>query len=611
MPLNNKIKIQIRNDILEFLVLLAVFAGVFEIKYYNRFYPNIFIGNLEVAGKNYGEVLKIFKNVQNQIGQDGFKLVFLRNGNSKEITVPTASYGLTSDAVVEYYNLADAEDVIQKAFNLGRQGSVFKRFREQLVLIFKKRFFQFPNFLQEDAVRSLLSRELNNFYVQSAPARFSVDKSGIRIIPETAGEQFDNYGNKIIRLFSQALANLNPEVLFFTYKPSLPMVTEEKLSSFLNLAEEISQKTEIRFVYGDYQWPVAGSNLISWTTLNKNDELAIDPKSLDSFLTKNIRPLVYNPPQNSRFEIRNGKLAEILKGWPGNNIDYAEIEKTINEKLRKDQENFLFRDQDKDFALKKIMMEIPIKTIREFPKITKETVNQYEIKELVAQVKTSFKGSTGGRRHNIQTGIERLNGVLIAPWEEFSAVEAIGLTREEDGFVKEFVIKGDRSVKESGGGLCQIATTLFRLAINSGLPITARTNHLYVVSYYGPGLDATIYGPQKDLKFINDTGHWLLLQAKISGDEVWMEFYGNKDGREIAISEPKLSDRIPPPEPKYVLSPDLAKGTEKCTEQARFGITSEVAYAVKYLNGKTNQQNFKSIYQPWQKVCLVGAATAI
>src|SRR3989344_6645584 len=104
MPLNNKIKIQIRNDILEFLVLLAVFAGVFEIKYYNRFYPNIFIGNLEVAGKNYGEVLKIFKNVQNQIGQDGFKLVFLRNGNSKEITVPTASYGLTSDAVVEYYN---------------------------------------------------------------------------------------------------------------------------------------------------------------------------------------------------------------------------------------------------------------------------------------------------------------------------------------------------------------------------------------------------------------------------------------------------------------------------------------------------------------------------
>ncbi|HRY62848.1 MAG TPA: VanW family protein, partial [Candidatus Paceibacterota bacterium] len=193
--------------------------------------------------------------------------------------------------------------------------------------------------------------------------------------------------------------------------------------------------------------------------------------------------------------------------------------------------------------------------------------------------------------------------------EEFSTVFSLGTTTEEEGFVKEFVIKEDKSVKELGGGLCQVATTMFRLALDAGLPITERTNHRYVVGYYGAGLDATIYDPHPDLRFKNDTGKYLLLQGTVKDNQLTFEFFGQKDGRQINISEPILSDEKPIPDTKYLMSTDVPYATMQCSETPRKGITAEVTYNVTYKEGKINEQKFKSVYQPWRKICLIGLAT--
>ncbi len=64
-----------------------------------------------------------------------------------------------------------------------------------------------------------------------------------------------------------------------------------------------------------------------------------------------------------------------------------------------------------------------------------------------------------------------------------------------------------------GGGVCQVSTTVFNAAYEAGLPITARTNHALYISHYPLGRDATVNYPDIDLKFVNDTGHWLLLRT--------------------------------------------------------------------------------------------------
>jgi hypothetical protein len=68
----------------------------------------------------------------------------------------------------------------------------------------------------------------------------------------------------------------------------------------------------------------------------------------------------------------------------------------------------------------------------------------------------------------------------------------------------------------------------------------------------------------------------------------------------------EITERIPPPEPKYIPSAELPVGVQECTEQARYGMVADATYTVTFSNGQTREQKFHSVYQPWQKVCLVG-----
>ena len=138
----------------------------------------------------------------------------------------------------------------------------------------------------------------------------------------------------------------------------------------------------------------------------------------------------------------------------------------------------------------------------------------------------------------------RFNGVLIKPGEEFSFVKILGEVDGEHGYLPELVIKHDKTEPEFGGGICQVSTTTFRAAINSGLEITARRNHAYPVSYYNPqGMDATVYVPRPDLRFINNTPGYILIETQIEGTKLIFNFYGTDDGRRVNIIGPKILSR--------------------------------------------------------------------
>lgn len=180
------------------------------------------------------------------------------------------------------------------------------------------------------------------------------------------------------------------------------------------------------------------------------------------------------------------------------------------------------------------------------PSVAASEINDLGIATLIGQGKSNFRGSTKSRIHNIKTAIARFNGVLIKPGEEFSFVQTLGEVDGEHGYLPELVIKQDKTEPEFGGGICQVSTTTFRAAIYSGLKITARKNHAYPVSYYNPqGMDSTIYVPKPDLKFVNNTPGYILIQNKIEGTELTFDFYGTDDGREIEVDGPKIIQRNP------------------------------------------------------------------
>jgi len=176
------------------------------------------------------------------------------------------------------------------------------------------------------------------------------------------------------------------------------------------------------------------------------------------------------------------------------------------------------------------------------------------------------------------------------------------------GYKPAYVIQQGRTVLGDGGGVCQVSTTVFRAALNAGLPILERKGHSYRVGYYEPpvGMDATIYDPAPDFRFINDTGHYILFIARTEGDQAVFEFYGTRDGRVASTTQPVVYNIVKPGEPRYIETDSLAPGEKKKVESAHNGASASFTYTVTSPDGTVKEEVFNSQYVAWKETWLVG-----
>src|SRR5690606_10285855 len=144
----------------------------------------------------------------------------------------------------------------------------------------------------------------------------------------------------------------------------------------------------------------------------------------------------------------------------------------------------------------------------------------------------------------------------------------------ETGFQPAYVIKNGQTVLGDGGGVCQVSTTVFRAVLDAGLKVTRRLPHSYRVSYYElnskPGVDATVYSGNIDLRFINDTDHAILIHAEADSKNLYMkvELYGTSDGRTTEIVDHVTWDYRPAPAAVYIPDPTLPAGQTKQVDWA-------------------------------------------
>jgi vancomycin resistance protein YoaR len=167
------------------------------------------------------------------------------------------------------------------------------------------------------------------------------------------------------------------------------------------------------------------------------------------------------------------------------------------------------------------------------PAVREDNLADLGIVEQISEGETYFPGSPSTRLINVRAGASKFNNVLLAPGEQFSFGKLLGAVDASTGYVPELVILGDHEEKQYGGGLCQVSSTAFRAALAAGLPINQRVNHSFAISYYtwpysAPGVDATIYYPDVDFKFTNDTGHYILMQTHMQGVDLKFDFFGTK-----------------------------------------------------------------------------------
>ncbi len=310
--------------------------------------------------------------------------------------------------------------------------------------------------------------------------------------------------------------------LFLCFTPEL---SQGKTISFAdktwNIEPQITQSYQTSFVRNDFDLENLAQHILLGRDLNNKISL-LDPLTLAQI--GQVEEGINQPTVAAQLVIQNNWATTFVPDQPGQAVDSF----ALLQKLSLPFEN----------------MTLPV--LESQPAVRLSDLNTFGIKELVAVGESDFSSSSKNRITNVIVGSSKYNGLIIQPGEEFSFNKYLGDIDAAHGFTPEQVIKASGIELEFGGGLCQVSTTMFRAAMNAGLPITQRRNHSFAVHYYSPqGTDATIYPGASDLKFINDYKTPILVRTYVKSPHVYFEMYGAKDGRQITFDGPIQFDKKP------------------------------------------------------------------
>lgn len=290
----------------------------------------------------------------------------------------------------------------------------------------------------------------------------------------------------------------------------------------------------------------------------------------------------------------------------GLKLEREKFEKVLIQALQKVEEV-----NQQEGGKEDIILELPLKITQ--PEITLEKTNDLGINELIGFGDSEYDHSIPNRIFNVAHATKRVTNTIIAPGEEFRFNSALGEVSRRTGYKSAYVISGGKTILGDGGGVCQVSTTVFRAALNAGLPITKRKQHSYRVSYYElnqkPGIDATVYSGDVDLRFINDTPGHILILGETNSDELYMkmEIYGTSDGRTTEIVDHKTWGERRSPASVYYPTTDLAPGVIKQIDWSVSGIKASFKNVTKSKDGEIiREEEFYSNYVPWSAKFLRG-----
>ncbi len=259
---------------------------------------------------------------------------------------------------------------------------------------------------------------------------------------------------------------------------------------------------------------------------------SMDENKINAFIDNNISILNVEA-KDAEITRVNGEfvVAPSVTGW-STNVDAtrANIQNVITAGLR--------RGMTAEAAVE---LTVPARTT--------EALSQ--IQDRLGGFTTEYGSSADGRKVNIRVASENLNGLVVMPGDSVSASTMMKERTPENGYELAGEYLEGETVEAYGGGVCQVATTLYNALLRAEVQIDKRYNHSMLVSYAQPSFDAAISWGTKDLVFTNDTGAPIYIASSCDGETLTFSIYGkeyrspnHKVVYEAVVLERKVSESI-------------------------------------------------------------------
>jgi vancomycin resistance protein YoaR len=573
------------------LVLLIFATLIYQIIYLNRVYPGVSVMGLEVGGLTQPQLITaINSHIPEQLARS---ITIEAGGRSWDFTAQ--ELGLRINAPI----------IARDVYAVGRQGHFVADLITQLNLLTTPREFGPLLWYDSGPTNLALQQIAQEIDFPPQDARLIIHPDGrVEVMPARRGRRLHLEASRAAieaALFRGQEARVTATIQEIL--PAVPDVEKARRQAENLLAGPLVFRTT--GPEGEVQsWKLAPADVAALLkVVERVDQAGQTQIDLEADLAKftpyleEFAQAVYRPSRNARlaFDDQQGRVVVSEAGQAGARLD--------REALVQFLPGFIEQPTP--------IIDLPV--LQTPPAISAETIDSLGITHLVSQETSYFQGSSSERVHNIALAASKFDGVLVAPGEVFSFNDHLGEVSGQTGYYDSLIIFGDRTAVGIGGGVCQVSTTVFRAAFFGGFDIVERWAHGYRVSWYeinaGPGLDATIFSPQVDFRFRNDSAAYLLIETETdaAAGTLTFRFYGTPTQREVIVSEPEETNLVKPEAPLYEEDPTLPKGVVKQVDWAKDGLEVRVTRLVKEGDKVIHRDEIISHYRPWRSVFKVGS----
>lgn len=378
---------------------------------------------------------------------------------------------------------------------------------------------------------------------------------GIRVQGQDLAGKTCGEARDVIETYEEELGN-RPVIL--------TLDGQEKETTAKDLGLYWSNESQIEETLKEY----AGGSLIRQYMVKKDlvqapveltVETAVDPEKITAFVDTHSQDIL-TQPQNASIRRENGAFV-ITEAVSGRAVDTEATVQALNEALAGQQEGTVRADA--------------VITEQE-PEITSEDLAS--IQDVLGTCTTDFSSSGAARSTNLSVGASKINGRILMPGEVLSGYECLQPFTTANGYKTAAAYENGKVVDSIGGGVCQIATTLYGASLEAEVEIVQRQNHSMIVTYVEPSMDAAIAGTYKDIKIKNNYSTPIYVEAYTSGKKLTFTLYGKETrpkGRKVEyISE--TTGTTSPGEPQLIVDNTMAPGAKVRVQSSHTGLKSRL-----------------------------------
>ncbi|MFN2187334.1 MAG: VanW family protein [Candidatus Promineifilaceae bacterium] len=581
-------------------VLLFIVVTTYQQGHDDKIYTGVYVWGKDLSGLTQAEAVTVLEEAFPYPEQKTITMVVPDSG--EEWTRTLADLGLSFDS----------EATVETAFEIGRSGGPIKRLLEQFDSWYYGRQLAPIVVFDEGALDEAITEIAKVIYRPAADASLAYNGIEVGFTDAQTGRDLDMTDTR--RRLIYPVTNLQEAEVQLLVHESKPRVLDTSASA-----------KQLEYIMSDpmtlyLEEPLDGVDLekvvlpvedvLKWVRIQTVEddegkattEVLVDRNAVLAWL-ESYRETLERDPENARFYFDDA-TSELVLVEPHVSGRELDVEATADQFI----EQVMTSDHSMPFVLDEII-----------PAVNSDaTAADLSISELVSESTTWFYGSSNERKHNIARAAANFYGIVVAPGEEFSFNNYLGEVSAEQGYETGLIIFGGRTIEGVGGGVCQVSTTAFQAAFWGGFPIVERWEHGYQVGYYddgeGPGMDATVYSPLVDLRFINDTPHYLLIENYYNeaNSSLTFKFYSTSMGRTVVKEGPVIENVTPAKPDIWELNEDLDEGEIEQIDWAVEGADVTVERTVYNLFGDLlRQDTFVSHYIPWQNIFQYGPGTEL